>query len=88
MADVISSGFGGVMGSGFGPWVARGEMWGGFLDVVAASVGFFEVAVLESAACMGAGMINAQAISAKSASAGQVGWRVDMAKKSELNRKR
>ena len=28
IADVISSGFGGVIGSGLGPWVASGEMWG------------------------------------------------------------
>ena len=37
IADLISSGFGGVIGSGLGPWVARGERWG-FLVVVAASV--------------------------------------------------
>src|SRR4051812_49346778 len=50
MADLISSGFGGVIGLGLGPWVASGERWGD-LPVVLASDDSLVAAGLESAAC-------------------------------------
>src|SRR3954471_11180549 len=63
LADLISSGFGGVMGAGLGPSVASGERWGFFL-VVAESAGFLSVLVSVIAALMGAAAIAAHAMSA------------------------
>src|SRR3954470_10410933 len=58
IADLISSGFGGVMGSGLGPWVARGERWGFFVGV-AVSDGLLSVAVEVGAELSWAGTMNA-----------------------------
>src|ERR1700712_3088993 len=56
--EVISSGFGGVIGLGLGPWVASGEMCGFLVGVgVSASVGFFSVAVSVVAAPVGDAMV-------------------------------
>src|SRR4051812_12458691 len=59
IADLISSGFGGVIGSGLGPWVASGERCG-FL-VVVVSVSFLSVAAELGAELSWAGMMNAHA---------------------------
>src|SRR5215212_8201188 len=61
IADLISSGFGGVMGSGLGPLVASGEMLGFFVFVVV-SVGFLSVGVGFGAELSWEGTMNAHTV--------------------------